>query len=63
VSGGNVFVLRQAMKLSGLDQILITKSEHDNFVYGGYSAGCCVLSKMLTPCQVASDAADLPYSK
>ena len=51
------------MKLSGLDQILITKSEDDNFVFGGYSAGCCVLSKMLTPYQVASDAADLPYSK
>ena len=61
VSGGNVFVLRQAMKLSGLDKILLKKSEDDNFVYGGYSAGCCVLSKLLKPYQVASDASDLPY--
>ena len=61
VSGGNVFVLRQAMKLSGLDKILLEKSEDDDFVYGGYSAGCCVLSESLKPYQVASDASDLPY--
>jgi len=43
VRGGNVFVLRQAMKLSGLDVILLGM-EREDFFYGGYSAGGCVLS-------------------
>jgi len=42
VRGGNTFVLRQAMRLSGLDEILKNMNRSD-FVYGGYSAGGCVL--------------------
>ncbi len=43
VSGGNVFVLRQAMRLSGLDDIL--KGLRDEaFLYAGYSAAGCVLA-------------------
>ena len=49
VSGGNVFVLRQAMNLSGLDFIMCNDSLGENFVYGGYSAACCVLSPTLKP--------------
>ncbi len=63
VSGGNVFVLRQAMKLSGLDEILIKNNFDENFVYDGYSAGCCVLSPSLKPYQIVDDATDLPYSE
>jgi dipeptidase E len=61
VSGGDVYVLRQAMRLSGFDQIMIAKSGEDDFVYGGYSAGCCVLSPSLKPYQVASNPNDFPY--
>lgn len=46
VMGGNVFVLRQAMKYSGLDEIL-KKFINRDFLYIGYSAGCSVLSKDL----------------
>ena len=46
VMGGNVFVLRQAMKYSGLDEI-IKKFINRDFLYIGYSAGCSVLSKDL----------------
>lgn len=46
VRGGNTFILRQAMKLSGLDNILLGIKDN-NFVYAGYSAGCCVLSPSL----------------
>jgi len=63
VSGGNVFVLRQAMMLSGMDKIVLEKSKDPSFVYGGYSAGCCVLSNSLEPYQVASDASDKPYKE
>ncbi len=60
ISGGNVFVLRQAMKLSGLDQILINCKD-DGFVYGGYSAAGCVLSAHLEPYKIADDPNDRPY--
>ena len=47
VMGGNVFVLRQAMKYSGFDTFLKEISNNDNYLYIGYSAGSCVLSKRL----------------
>ncbi len=47
VMGGNVFVLRQAMKYSGFDIFLKEIKENDNYLYIGYSAGSCVLSKRL----------------
>ena len=43
--GGNVFVLRQAMKYSGFDTILEEKKNDKDCLYIGYSSGCCVLSK------------------
>ena len=45
VMGGNVFVLRQAMKYSGFDTILEEKKNNGNCLYIGYSSGCCVLPK------------------
>lgn len=59
ISGGNTFVLRQAMKLSGLDEQLRAMSE--DFVYGGYSAAGCVLSPSLEAYQIVDDPTDLPY--
>ncbi len=44
VMGGNVFVLRQAMKYSGFDTFLMSKRNKD-YLYIGYSSGACVLSK------------------
>ncbi len=59
ISGGNVFILRQAMKLSGLDEIL--KTRKPNFVYGGYSAAACVLSPNLDAYKIVDDSKDFPY--
>ena len=36
VIGGNVFILRQAMKLSGFDNYLKSISKKDNYLYIGY---------------------------
>lgn len=47
VIGGNVFILRQAMKLSGFDNYLKKISKKDNYLYIGYSAGSCVLGSEL----------------
>lgn len=46
-TGGNVFLLRRAMKQSGFDEILKDSLAQDRFVYGGWSAGICVLSTSL----------------
>lgn len=59
VSGGNVFVLRQAMKLSGLDQIL-KELRNTDFLYAGYSAAGCVLAPNLKAFEIV-DAIDTPY--
>lgn len=63
ISGGNTFVLRQAMKLSGLDNLLINGEVPEGFVYAGYSAAGCVLSPTLKSYSIVDDATDLPYEK
>lgn len=47
IMGGNVFVLRQAMKYSGFDIFLNEVSENKDFLYIGYSAGSSILSNDL----------------
>jgi dipeptidase E len=47
VSGGCTFTLRQAMKLSGFDLLMMNELRGDDLVYGGYSAGICVLAPSL----------------
>lgn len=62
ISGGNTFVLCQAMKLSGLDTILQEHKNREDFVYAGYSAAGCVLSPSLKGYAIVDDATDLPYA-
>jgi dipeptidase E len=62
ISGGNVFVLRQAMKLSGLDEVLEELQDHEDFLYAGYSAAGCVLAQSLKMYEIV-DKADTPYSE
>lgn len=47
VRGENVFVLRKAFKQSGFDEIITDLLKNDQIVYGGYSAGVCVLAPSL----------------
>jgi len=63
LSGGNVFVLRQAMRLSGFDQYVYRHQSRDGFTYGGYSAGCCVLSPTLRPYARVDDPYARPYAQ
>jgi len=55
VRGGNVFVLRAAMARSGADQLLPGLIRSEQLVYGGYSAGCCVLSPSLRGLELCDD--------
>ncbi len=59
--GGNTFILRQAMKLSGFDDIFEELLERDDFVYAGYSAGICVLAPDFKALSIVDDPKELPY--
>jgi dipeptidase E len=45
--GGNAFLLRRAMRQSGLDHILQRRLAEDSLAYGGWSAGACVAGASL----------------
>lgn len=61
VSGGNAFVLRQAMFLSGFDTLFPALQQRKGFLYGGYSAAICVLCDSLKYIQHVDDPTNLPY--
>jgi dipeptidase E len=63
VIGGNTFVLRQAMKLSGFDIILKSMLKKNNILYGGYSAGICILAPTLKGIALMDDPKAKPYGK
>lgn len=55
VRGGNVFVLREAMRRGGADEILTDLIRTDKIVYAGYSAGPCVLAPSLRGLELCDD--------
>ncbi len=60
VRGGNTFVLRQAMRLSGFDTLIRDRVPTD-FLYGGYSAGICILAPRLEGLHHTDDPTLCPY--
>lgn len=58
IKGGNTFVLRKAMKLSGFDKIIKRILKKDEIVYAGYSAGWCILSKSLKGLEIVDNPKD-----
>jgi dipeptidase E len=54
--GGNVFMLRYALRRSGGDAVFGDLLARDAVVYAGYSAGCCVLSPSLRGLEAVDDA-------
>ena len=55
VRGGDVFVLRQALARSGADRAVRDLLARDAAVYGGYSAGACVLAPSLRGLELVDD--------
>jgi dipeptidase E len=50
------------MKLSGFDKLLINLSKNkNNIIYGGYSAGVCVLAPNLHGLELVDDVNQFPY--
>lgn len=60
VLGGNTFVLRRAYMESGLDTWLQEHKGNKEFVYGGYSAGVCVLSPELKGLEIIDQPNTIP---
>lgn len=60
VRGGNLFVLRQAMKISGFDNVLKNILKN-NILYGGFSAGICILAPTLRGMDLIDDSTVKPY--
>lgn len=58
--GGNAFVLRRAMYQSSLDRILKELASQDRILYGGYSAGVCVISPTLRGIEIVDDPTIVP---
>jgi dipeptidase E len=54
--GGNVFMLRYALRRSGGDAVFRDLLAADALVYAGYSAGPCVLSPSLRGLELVDDA-------
>ncbi|MEE1943741.1 Type 1 glutamine amidotransferase-like domain-containing protein [Pedobacter sp. KR3-3] len=63
VSGGNTFVLRQAMQLSGFDTIFQKLRQRRDFLWAGYSAGVCILCDSLKYIAEVDDPNQLPYEQ
>lgn len=63
VAGGNTFVLRMAMSISGFDNIFPDLRKRKDFLYGGYSAGICILSKSLKSIENVDDPNNFPYKE
>ncbi|MDD5055819.1 MAG: Type 1 glutamine amidotransferase-like domain-containing protein [Candidatus Peribacteraceae bacterium] len=62
VCGGNTFVLRQAMRLSGFD-VIIHRFRDKDLLYGGYSAGICVLAPTLKGLHLVDNPNLKPYGE
>jgi dipeptidase E len=59
-AGGNTFILRSAMKESGFDIILPEILKNNTVVYGGFSAGACVVTPSLRGIELVDDATEIP---
>ena len=55
VRGGNVFTVRHALAVSGADAAIVALLREDAVVYGGYSAGPCVLAPTLAGLEQVDD--------
>ena len=60
VMGGNSFTLRQAMKMSGFDQVIKDLVINETLVYGGFSAGSCVATRTLKGIELVDNPVQMP---
>ena len=62
IRGGNLFVLRRAMKHSGFDRTIVGLLQQDALVYGGFSAAIAVLTPSLHGAELVDDPDATPLA-
>lgn len=60
INGGNTFILRRAMKLSGMDVAIVDLLRRDEIVYAGFSAAAVIISQSLHGLEAVDDPHDVP---
>ena len=60
VTGGNVFVLRRAMRQSGFDAYIQRQKANPDYLYAGYSAGSCICAPRLDGLHLLDDPSLVP---
>ncbi|MDR3691014.1 MAG: Type 1 glutamine amidotransferase-like domain-containing protein [Fimbriimonas sp.] len=60
VRGGNCFVLRRALRMSGADEIIVDRLSRDTIVYAGYSAAMAVLVPHMRGMELVDDPKVVP---
>lgn len=60
INGGNAFLLRRAMKLSGLDKAVRESLDRDEIVYAGFSAAAVIVSDSLRGLEGVDDPHEVP---
>jgi len=60
VMGGNSFVLRRAMRMSGFETVIAPLLADDALVYGGFSAGAVVATPTLRGIELMDDPYGVP---
>lgn len=61
LAGGNVFLLRRALKYTGIDKLLINKVRGGSIIYGGESAGAIMAAQTLLGSEDDSTNEDDPH--
>jgi dipeptidase E len=61
INGGNVFVLRRAMKQSGFDTLIKSALTRDEIVYAGISAAAVIAFDNLKGLELTDDPEDVPH--
>lgn len=61
ICGGMVFTLRQAMRISGFDNMFPELQKRKDFFWGGYSAGVVILCDSLKYFELVDVPNDFPY--
>jgi dipeptidase E len=61
INGGNVFVLRRAMKQSGFDTLIKSALTRDEIVYAGFSAAAVIAFDSLKGLELTDDPEDVPH--
>lgn len=63
-TGGNTFLLKQAMQLSGLDKIILERFKNkSNTIYGGFSAGASIAAQSLKGIHIMDNPEEKIYGE